>query len=237
MTTNQNQDRKAPDVSQVGLALQFLGIPVFFALFLFLPAGTVGWEKGWLFVFVFLMYGVGASLYLWRVNPEIYAARGRLRWGPKRWDNILGCFLAPALIAVSPVAALDDGRFHWSAVPWWVVAVGYAMLLVAMGLLTWAEAVNKFFEPSVRIQTDRGHTVIDTGPYAIVRHPGYAAAMFLLPGGALSLGSLWALVPAGIAYLLLVLRTQWEDQTLQAELTGYKEYTERVRFKLLPGVW
>jgi protein-S-isoprenylcysteine O-methyltransferase Ste14 len=97
--------------------------------------------------------------------------------------------------------------------------------------------VNKFFEPTVRIQTERGHKVIDAGPYAIVRHPGYVSAFFTLPGMALSLGSLWALLPACIAVLLLILRTLWEDKTLQAELPGYNEYTERVRYKLIPGVW
>jgi protein-S-isoprenylcysteine O-methyltransferase Ste14 len=106
-----------------------------------------------------------------------------------------------------------------------------------MGIVTWAEAVNKFFEPTVRIQTDRGQTVIDSAPYATVRHPGYVGGLLFAVGTALGLGSLWALIPAGIACLLLILRTQWEDQTLQAELPGYREYTERVRYKLIPGVW
>jgi protein-S-isoprenylcysteine O-methyltransferase Ste14 len=97
--------------------------------------------------------------------------------------------------------------------------------------------VNKFFEPSVRIQTNRGHRVIDVGPYAIVRHPGYVGAFLLMPGLAIALGSWWALIPAGAAALLLLLRTRWEDQTLQAELSGYKSYAERVRYRLIPGVW
>ena len=88
----------------------------------------------------------------------------------------------------------------------------------------------------MRIQTDRDHKVIDTGPYAIVRHPGYVGGFFTTIEIALSSGSLWAL-SAGLASLLLILRTQWEDQTLRAELTGYKEYTQRVRHKLIPGVW
>jgi protein-S-isoprenylcysteine O-methyltransferase Ste14 len=106
-----------------------------------------------------------------------------------------------------------------------------------MGIVTWAQAVNKFFEPTVRIQSNRGHTVIDAGPYAFVRHPGYMGGFFFAVGSALSLGSLWALIPAGFAGLLLILRTQWEDQTLQAELAGYTEYAARVRYKLMPAVW
>ena len=111
------------------------------------------------------------------------------------------------------------------------------MVLVGFGLSVWAEAVNKFFEPTVRIQTDRGHKVIDNGPYAIVRHPEYASACLLFAGVALCLGSLWALIPGGISSLLIILRTHWEDQTLQAELTGYKQYAERVHYRLIPGVW
>jgi protein-S-isoprenylcysteine O-methyltransferase Ste14 len=108
---------------------------------------------------------------------------------------------------------------------------------VGLAIVTWAEAVNKFFEPTVRIQTDRGHHVVDRGPYAIVRHPGYVGSFLLFGGIALCLGSLWALIPAGLASALLIMRTRWEDQMLQAELPGYKEYTQRVRYRLLPGMW
>jgi protein-S-isoprenylcysteine O-methyltransferase Ste14 len=97
--------------------------------------------------------------------------------------------------------------------------------------------VNKFFEPGVRIQIERGHGVIDTGPYAIVRHPGYVGACLLFAGTALALGSLWALVPAGLSTSILTLRTHWEDRTLQAELIGYRDYAQRARFRLLPGLW
>jgi protein-S-isoprenylcysteine O-methyltransferase Ste14 len=139
--------------------------------------------------------------------------------------------------AIIPVAALDDGRFHCFPLPLWVVGLGYILFLVGMGIVTWAEAVNKFFEVTVRIQTDRGHKVIGTGPYAIVRHPGYVGAIFFFMWTALCLGSVWALVPAGLASAVIILRTKWEDQTLQAELPGYKEYTQRVRYKLIPGLW
>ena len=97
--------------------------------------------------------------------------------------------------------------------------------------------MNKFFEPLVRIQTDRGHRVIDTGPYAIVRHPGYVLGYPLFLGMPLALGSFWALIPAALLCPLLVTRTVWEDRTLREELPGYKEYAQRVRYRLVPGVW
>jgi protein-S-isoprenylcysteine O-methyltransferase Ste14 len=98
-------------------------------------------------------------------------------------------------------------------------------------------ALNKFFEPTVRIQTERDHAVIDTGPYACVRHPGYLGWVLLTLSLPLCLGSLWALLPAGLSSLLVLLRASWEDQTLQVELTGYKEYVKQVRYKLVPGAW
>lgn len=206
-------------------------------LLLFLPAGTLAWTKGWLLLLVFVVTGFVGAVAVGRVNPEIFAARSRIHEGTKGWDLVLLSLLIPTMFAIFPVAALDDARFHWSRAPWWVCGVGYVLFLAGMGIALWAEAVNKFFEPGVRIQTDRGHRVIDTGPYAVVRHPGYVSASLLVVGMALALGSWWALIPAGLTMVLLVIRTRWEDRTLQAELAGYKEYAQRVRSKWIPGVW
>jgi protein-S-isoprenylcysteine O-methyltransferase Ste14 len=114
------------------------------------------------------------TLYLRRVNPEVIAARMNRHQGTKRWDLLLMMtFIMPTIVPIPIVAALDDGRFHWFPVPWWVCVLGYALLIIGMVGVTSAESVNKFFEPTVRIQTDRGHEVFDNGPYAIIRHPGY----------------------------------------------------------------
>lgn len=237
MTTPSNPDQQPQGIGRLSVALTLVAMPVYFAAFMFLPAGTWAWTKGW--VFILVMLGTGAFIvpYLWRVNPDVIVARSRLHKGTKRWDMLLICFFFPSMLSIAPVAALDDGRFHWFHLPWWVCGIGYFLFLLGMGIMNWAVAVNKFFEPTVRIQTDRGQTVIISGPYGIVRHPGYVGGFFFFVGLALCLGSLWALIPAGLASLGLVLRTQWEDQTLQAELTGYKEYTQTVRYRLIPGVW
>jgi protein-S-isoprenylcysteine O-methyltransferase Ste14 len=208
------------------------------AVCLFLPAWTWAWARGWLFFAVVVAVSVVITIYLRRVNPEVIAARVNRHKGTKRWDLILGLFFfLPTMLAIPIVAALDDGRFHWSHAPWWGCALDYALLTIGMLGLTWAESVNKFFEPTVRIQTDRGHTVIDTGPYALVRHPGYAFGFQCLLGIPLALGSLWALIPAVLSCALLVVRTVLEDQTLWAELPGYEEYAKRVRYRLVPRVW
>ena len=207
-------------------------------LCLFLPAGTWAWTRGWLFLGVLLVSSIPLSLYLLRVNPDVIAGRVNRHERPRQWDFLLGLLVAlPSMLAIPIVAALDDGRYHWSRMPWWGCALGYALLLVGFAGLTWAQAVNKFFEPSVRIQTDRGHRVIDTGPYAIIRHPGYAFGFAFFLGIPLALGSLWALIPAMLMSAFVVVRTILEDRTLQKELPGYKQYAERVRYRLIPGVW
>jgi protein-S-isoprenylcysteine O-methyltransferase Ste14 len=190
-----------------------------------------------LFFAVAVAAGIVLSVYLRRVNPEIFAARVNRHTGTKSWDKWIVALLIVVMTSVIPVAALDDGHYHWSVVPWWVVGTGHASFLVGMAGMAWAEAVNKFFEPTVRIQTDRGHHVIDTGPYAIVRHPGYVSAVPLVVGMGFALGSYWALIPAALCCLILIVRTVLEDRTLQAELPGYREYAQRVRYRLMPGVW
>jgi protein-S-isoprenylcysteine O-methyltransferase Ste14 len=214
----------------IGLPLSLLGL-------LFLPAGSIGWRAGWLFAaVVILAFGISA-LVLARVNPIIFRARSRFQPGTKRWDKVLLSVILPAMVAIIPIAALDAGRFHWSVVPPWGVALGYAALLAGIAITAWAQAVNPFFEPGVRVQTERHQHVIDTGPYRFVRHPGYISALLMFFGMAFALGSFWAIAPAALAAALLVLRTSWEDRLLRAELRGYADYARRVRWRLIPYVW
>ena len=210
---------------------------IILAVLLFVPAGRITWTRGWIFLLFFILLMAASIAYFTHANPEMFVVRSRVHPDTKRWDKILICLLFVAILAIPPVAGLDDGRFHWSSMSCWVVALGYLVQLGGWIGVAWAETVNRFFEPGVRIQTERGHHVIVTGPYALIRHPGYFAAVLLFIGVALSLGSWWALIPAGFGSLLLILRTVWEDRTLHAELSGYAEYAQRVRFRLVPGVW
>ena len=207
-----------------------------FAAVLFIPAG-IDWRLGWLFLAIFTVCTLLTCIYLWRVNPEIFEARSRLsRVGTKGWDKVLLIFILLAFFAVFLIASLD-ARFHWSALPREVIALGYALFLLGFAGSTWVYAVNKFAEPTVRIQTDRHHTVITTGPYSFVRHPPYVAGFILIVGCSLALGSLWALLPVAGSIAILILRTSWEDAALQNELEGYRAYAARVRYRLLPGIW
>src|SRR4029450_9712018 len=210
---------------------------IILAVLLFVSAGRITWTRGWLFLLVFTLLLFGAIVYFRRVNPQMFAIRSRVHPETKRWDKVVIGLLFLAMFAIPLVAGVDDGRFHWSSMSSLLVGLGYLLLITGWIGLAWAETVNPFFEPGVRIQTERGHHVIDTGPYAIVRHPGYVAALCMFAGFALSLGSWWALIPAGVGSLVLVLRTVWEDRTLHVELPGYATYATRVRFRLIPGVW
>ena len=226
-----------PPMSRRARLAYAIGMPPVLIGLLFLPAGSIAWLPGWTFLAVLVLAFLVAAIVISRVNPVIFRARSRFQPGTRRWDKILLAVILPAMVAILPVAALDAGRSHWSSLPLWATLAGYVAILAAIAVTTWAQAVNPFFEPGVRIQRERHQHVIDSGPYRFVRHPGYSAALLLFMGMALALGSLWALVPGGLAAAALVLRTSWEDQMLRAELPGYQDYARRIRWRLLPGLW
>jgi len=205
------------------------------AVIMFVSAGR--WDWGWAWAYM------GVSMGILVVNalvmpPELIAERGKSgKEDVKRWDRVVTTIsILPALGA--PLVSGLDEQFGWS--PQLAVAIhlgGLALLVLGQGLFTWSMVSNKFFSTTVRIQMDREHTVATGGPYRYVRHPGYVGfivSAFAMP---LALGSLWALIPAAMTLCLFVVRTALEDRTLQAELSGYKEYAQRVRYRLLPGVW
>src|SRR5689334_5767499 len=160
---------------------------VIMGVLLFWPAGTLDWPAAWWFAAAFTLCTLIAVVIIWRVNPEIFVARSRIQPGTKRWDYFFIALIIGGFMAVLPVAGLDF-RFGWSQMPGLVVLLGYVLFILGYAGSIWPVAVNRHFEPGVRLQQDRGHKVIDTGPYAIVRHPGYSAAMWLILGIALVLG-------------------------------------------------
>lgn len=203
---------------------------------LFWAADTLAWPEAWWFLIVFSLEVLAACLYLWRVNPEIFAARRRFGSGTKAWDYVFFALIVLSFTAVLHVAGFDE-RLSWAPMPVWVLVPGHIVLAAGFALITWAQGVNRHFEPSVRIQSDRDHRVIDTGPYAIVRHPGYIGGTLVVVGMALALGSLWALIPAVVLKVTLLVRTLLEERTLREGLPGYTEYTQRVKYRWVPGLW
>lgn len=209
---------------------------VIVAALLFGTAGTLNWLRGWWFMAAFIVAILVSVGILWRTNPEIFVARSRVQAGTKWWDYIFLVLIIGGLAALLPVAGLDY-RFAWLQAPDWLVVIGYLLFVLSFAGQIWPQATNRHFEPGVRIQTDRQHSVVDTGPYALVRHPGYVSGALLAISVALVLGSLVALLPAAIVIAALVMRTIIEDRTLQQELPGYADYALRVQYRWVPGVW
>jgi protein-S-isoprenylcysteine O-methyltransferase Ste14 len=224
-------------MSRATAILYAIGSPLTLLALAFLPVGRIDWTPGWIFIAVLVAaFGLSALL-LARVNPVIYRARSRFQPGTKKWDLILLAVMLPAMAVEIPLATLDSGRMGWSEVRRWTVLAGYVLLIGSIAVTTWAQAVNPFFEPGVRIQKERAQRVITSGPYRFVRHPGYIGAIALFIAIPLALASWWGLLPAAFAIALLVVRTSWEDRLLKAELSGYADYARRTRYRLLPGFW
>lgn len=220
---------------RLGIAL-VAGIGVL-CVTVFWPAGRLDWPAGWLYVAIVSLYFVVNVGYLMRVNPDLIEHRMRVGAGTKRWDVIWGAFFGPLLIAAYIVAGFDAVRYEWSDMSPWLWPLGLAIFIAGALLFTWSMGVNPFFEKTVRIQSERGHRVIDTGPYAVVRHPGYVGFSGWCLSAPLLLGSWWALVPGILSVVGLVIRTALEDRTLRAELAGYEAYAARVPYRLIPGIW
>lgn len=211
----------------------FLGV---LATCLFWPAGTVHWPAAWIFlgiISVFVLLGLAM------LDPDLLRRRTTTGIGIKRWDLALAAISALFIFPLPLVTAgLDVKRYHWTpTLPLVVQACGLLMFGGGYGFALWAMRENRFFETFVRIQSERGQRVVSSGPYAYVRHPGYAGAILAHGSIPVVLGSRWAFVPAFCGAALFVVRTWLEDRTLQAELTGYREYAEAVRWRLIPGVW
>ena len=201
---------------------------------LFISAGSLRWVWAW----AYLVLGVIILAANAMVMPrDLIAERGSPRDNVKPWDRVLtGIGMLPWL-ALFVVSGLDE-RFAWSPeLPPAIHLIGMAGMALGQALFTWAMVSNAFFSTLVRIQMERNHNVATGGPYRLVRHPGYVGYVTSSVATPLIFGSLWGLVPAGLLSLLLIVRTALEDRTLQQELDGYREYAQRVRFRLLPGVW
>jgi len=203
----------------------------------FISAGRITYWQGWLFTgtyFVLIVF----VLIKFASKKDLLFERFRPGPGVKWWDKIFFTFDISLGFCILAVSALDAGRFRWSPqFPLSCYIVSYIVLLLSYFFFFWAMWTNKFFSSRVRIQTDRGHYVIQDGPYRFVRHPGYLGMIIWLLITPLVLGSVWGLIPAGLTVIAVIIRTYLEDTTLKNELPGYADYASKVRFRLIPGLW
>ena len=207
---------------------------------LFASGWDFGWWQAWVFSLLIVAAGIGGRMAAERRHPGLLAERQTIYKAPgvKPWDKVLSPLMAVSASFPLVIVAGLDHRFRWSpAFPTWLNVLGLILIAAGYAFAVWALAENRFFSSVVRIQTDRGHVVCDSGPYRIVRHPGYAGNILPLPGIALALSSSWTLIPAAVALTIAVVRTALEDRTLQEELPGYREYAQRVRYRLIPGIY
>lgn len=220
--------------------LRFALVALFIPMLLFIAAGRIDWWQGWFYALATIVVSIVSRTILYRTNPDLIAERARFigSEGTKSWDKRLVVLIALVGPVATMITAGLDKRLGWSAEMPLAVHVGAIVIfLLGYALATWALIVNRFFSAVVRIQTERGHTVVTSGPYRFIRHPGYSGGIVSWLVSPLVLGSLWAFIPTGIVIGLYVIRTALEDRTLQAELPGYADYARRVRSRLIPGVW
>ena len=206
--------------------------------FLFLSAWSLTWFWAWFYMALSLFSLLINGYVLLKYNPEVVAERADTKAGRKSWDKVWGAIFALLAVPGSMIVAGLDYRFGWTQ-PYAlnIHVLGIVFFFFSGALFLWAMVANKFFAKDVRLQKERQQTVATSGPYRYVRHPGYVGLIVGLIAVQLLLGTLWGLIPAGLASLALVIRTALEDKTLHAELTGYTEFAAKTRYRLLPGVW
>lgn len=216
----------------------FLG-PFIQVTLLFVSAGNINIPRAWCYLVISFIGMFGGIVLVGMVNPELLNHRGQ--WKKKKdtkpWDKFLLIVFGIVGFYILPVVIGLDIRFQWSYLGIHFTIAGIVLFLVGSVFINWAMMVNTHFETTVRIQKDRGHKVITTGPYKIVRHPGYVGAILWAVSAPLIIGSVYGLIPAGIAGLVLIIRTSLEDKTLHSELNGYAEYAGTVKYRLFPKVW
>jgi protein-S-isoprenylcysteine O-methyltransferase Ste14 len=210
-----------------------------FALLLFLPAGTLAWPGAWAFLVEMAAVSLVTGRLLARHDPALLRERlgAPIQQGQSAADKIVLCTLILLIFGWLVLMALDAVRFAWSSVPIALQAVGALAILLCMAIGYRTMRENSFAAPVVRIQAERGHHVITTGPYRHVRHPLYAGALFFFAGTPLLLGSWYGLAAAPVLVALLAIRIVIEERTLLAALDGYADYAARVRYRLIPRVW
>src|SRR3954453_8372239 len=208
------------------LKIQIAGMFVVFALALFLAAGTVAWLAGWAFLVLFFGFTIALSLWLLKYSPGLLTERmtGIGKADQKAWDKVFFGLAQVFFLAWLIIMPLDAVRFHWSEMPVWLQVVGAIMMLCSFYLFFLTFRENSFLSPAVRVQSDRGQTVVSTGPYHYVRHPMYAAAGIYLVGSTLLLGSWYGLILALAIVVAVSIRALQEERTLRTELQGYDAY-------------
>jgi protein-S-isoprenylcysteine O-methyltransferase Ste14 len=209
------------------------------ALLLFVPAGTWRWPEGWIYLALICGLGLVSGSLIVKHDPALVRERmgAPIQRDQKNWDKILLSVFFVLWLAQYVVSALDAVRFRTSNMPLWLEVAGALGIVAGLYVFHIVMLTNSFAAPVVKIQTERKHQVVSTGPYAHVRHPMYGGAVLLILGTPLLLGSWYGVALGAVLILLLAYRAVLEEETLKRELAGYDAYAARVRYRMVPGVW
>jgi protein-S-isoprenylcysteine O-methyltransferase Ste14 len=228
----------SPKKPTMGSLLPNLLLLIFMlAAILFGSDGGLDWLQAWMFLLAFSGYLTLYGLWAVRKDPEQLMERSRYRENTKSWDKLILAVYTILLVGMLVLVGLDAGRFRWAPVSPVFQGVGWLGAVLTGIWIGWTVSVNTFLSRAVRIQTDRSQRVIDAGPYHFVRHPMYIGIIVLMVSIPLLLGSLFTLIPGAMIGVLYIIRTALEDRALKLELPGYDEYSQRIRYKLIPYVW
>jgi protein-S-isoprenylcysteine O-methyltransferase Ste14 len=210
-----------------------------FAALLFVCAGTLLWPAGWAFMALFFGFALAIVVWLARKEPELLAERmsSPMQRGQPLWDKVFVVAVMVLFVAWLILMPLDAVRFGWSDVPGWLQLLGALGVVVSLYIMFLTFRENAYLALVVKVQQERGQSVVSTGPYRYVRHPMYASMFLFFPASALLLGSWWGLLLCAVVLGLLVWRIPLEERMLENGLAGYDEYARKVRYRLIPRVW
>jgi protein-S-isoprenylcysteine O-methyltransferase Ste14 len=207
---------------------------VLFAILLFVSSGQIEWIWAWIYLCIYVLVIIINAFIL---PADLIEERGKSKENVKKWDKIIMTLNIFPALGILVVAGLDY-RLNWSSsIADWIHVSALFLMILGQAFFSWSMISNHFFSTAVRLQFDRSHQVATRGPYKYVRHPGYVGFIILNLATPLVLGSLWALIPATILTMLFIIRTALEDRTLINELDGYIEYSQKVRYRLIPLIW
>ncbi|MHA1267488.1 MAG: methyltransferase family protein [Candidatus Helarchaeota archaeon] len=208
-----------------------------FVVILLLSAGSFWWLNAWLYTSLVLIYQIINILILYRTNPQLLNKRGRVfQENTKFFDRLFVMIYLPLAYTIPVIAGLDAVRFRWSDIPYSLNLIGGVIFVIACGLGVWAMSANSHFEMTVFIEQET-QQICSSGPYKIIRHPGYAAEIIAILCTPLVLGSWYSFIPSVALSSLFVVRTALEDRTLQQELSGYTTYAKQTKYRLIPFIW